>query len=95
VKVLFLPVYFRGTNDRGNAERGEQLVVLEKIYGEEAEFLPEREISGSLPEKAGALLFSQLLGEIFSRTAELERIRLPVVVLTSSFVWWKCGTGKS
>jgi hypothetical protein len=85
MKALLLPVYFRGANDRENAERREQLAVLEKIYGEEAEFLPEREMGEFFPEEADALLFPQLLGEIFSRTAELEKVRLPVVVLTSSF----------
>jgi hypothetical protein len=85
VKAILLPVYFAQANERENTERRRQLEVLGKMYGEEAEFLPEQELGECIPEKADALLFPQLLGAIFSRKGELSKIRLPIVVLTSSF----------
>jgi hypothetical protein len=85
MKTVLLPLYFAEANERENSERREQLAVLEKIYGEEADFLPEQEIGAPVSEKADAVLFPQLLGAIFSRRAELAGLKLPIVVLTSSF----------
>jgi hypothetical protein len=85
MKPILLPVYFTEANERETGERRQQLAVLEKIFGDEAEFLPEQALGTKIPETADAVLFPQLVGAIFSHKEELARIRLPVVVLTSSF----------
>ncbi|MDR1617971.1 MAG: hypothetical protein LBS06_02845 [Treponema sp.] len=85
MKPILLPVYFTEANEREAGERRQQLAVLENIYGGEAEFLPEQALGTEIPETAEAVLFPQLVGAIFSHREELVRIRLPIVVLTSSF----------
>ncbi|MFP3088891.1 hypothetical protein LQZ21_01010 [Treponema sp. TIM-1] len=85
MRTILLPLYFTEANERENGERRQQLAVLKELYGDEAEFLPEQALGTEIPGIVDALLFPQLIGAIFSHKAELAAIRIPIVVLTSSF----------
>jgi hypothetical protein len=85
MKTKLQPLFFNEANERENGERRQQLAVLRELYGDTAEFLEERPLGAPVPVEAEALLFPQLTGAIFSHKAELARLSLPIVVLTSSF----------
>lgn len=88
-KACIATLYFKGINQREQAELSDQCNCLAKIYGDVADFLPpipvEPDIAAKLPTKADAVLFPQLVGEAFGEKESLEKITLPVIVLTSQF----------
>lgn len=85
MKTKLLPLYFREANDRENGERVEQLKKLKELYADAAEFLPEQPLGSELPAEADAVVFPQMIGVIFAHKAEMAKISLPILVLTSEF----------
>lgn len=85
MKTKLLPIYFNEANERERGEFEQQMQNLQKLYGEEAEFLPAVPISECSCEGADAVLFPQMIGAIFGYKNLLSRISLPVIVLTSEF----------
>ncbi|MDR3337084.1 MAG: hypothetical protein LBT16_07765, partial [Treponema sp.] len=84
-KTILLPLYFTEANERECGERQRQLGALRDLYSDTAEFLPEKPLGAPIPPEADGALFPQMIGAIFSHRAELEKLSLPVIVLTSSF----------
>jgi hypothetical protein len=85
MKAVLVPVYFTEANERETGERHRQLDVLKELYKDTAEFLPEQPLGASIPAEADAILLPQMIGAIFSHKKEMEKISIPVIVLTSSF----------
>lgn len=85
MKTKLLPLYFTEANERENKERAVQLRILKELYGRWAEFLPEQPVGSPVPPQADVVLFPQLTGAVFSHKEEVGEIRLPILVLTSSF----------
>ncbi len=85
MKAILQPFYFAGRNEREVKEYGQQLEQLKALYGDEAEFLEEREFGTEIPGEAQAIIFPQLFGAIFREKERLSKIELPVIILTSEF----------
>jgi hypothetical protein len=80
-KARLVPVYFATGKD---ADFDRQLDSLHHLLADEAEILSPVALGASLPD-ADAVLFPQLLGEAYSRLAELQAMPLPSLILTSEF----------
>jgi hypothetical protein len=79
MKVELLPVFFQGGRDAGFDQ---QLKVLGRLFGDQANFLPAVALGQPLP-KADALIFPQLLGEAYRRVADFQAIDQPILIITS------------
>ena len=82
MKAILQPFYFAGRNEREVREYGQQLEQLKALYGEEAEFLEEREFGTEISKEAQAIIFPQLFGAIFREKERFSKIELPVIILT-------------
>lgn len=85
MKTRLLPLIFSETNQREKKEFLAQLDVLSEMYGGEAEFLTPQPVDSFNPDDADALLFPQMIGAVFSHKADLQPVKLPIIVLTSHF----------
>lgn len=85
MKAKLLPLYFEEANERERQEFAEQMKKLEEHYGEEAEFLTPQCINAFEAKDADALVFPQLIGAVFSHKEALRGVKIPIIVLTSSF----------
>jgi len=81
MKPTLLPLYFEPGRD-GGFDR--QLRLLQDLFGSEAEFLSPLPLGSSLPN-ADAVIFPQLLGEAYRRLEEFQKIKIPLLVVTSEF----------
>jgi len=84
-KAKAIPLYFANINEREQKVLDGQLVVLQQLYGDVAEFLPPITLGTPLPPEADVVVFPQLIGEAFSAKDALEQIDLPIFVITSEF----------
>ncbi len=84
MKARLVPVYFSEANERERSEFQQQMERLREFYGDVAEFLPEVCLGETLPE-ADAVLFPQLIFAAFRHNDVFQKIKLPIVVLTSRF----------
>jgi hypothetical protein len=85
MKAILQPLYLTEANERETGERRRQLAVLRELYAGEGEFLEERPLGSPIPQEADAVLFPQMIGAVFTHRADLGELKLPVIVLTSSF----------
>ena len=85
MKAILQPFYFVGRNEREVREYGQQLEQLKRLYGEDAEFLEEKEFGSEIPKEAQAIIFPQLFGAVFREKERLGKIELPIIILTSEF----------
>jgi len=67
-----------------DADFERQMGCLRRLLGEEAEFLPVRELGTDLPP-ADAVVLPQLLGEAYRKLDAFRSIRCPILVITSEF----------
>jgi hypothetical protein len=81
MKATLLPLFFDPGRDRGFDN---QLGVLRDLLASDAELLSPVALGSPLPE-ADAVIFPQLLGEGYRRTEDFQRIRIPILVVTSEF----------
>ena len=81
MKARLIPVYFMPGKDD---DFDRQLANLKDMLAEVADFLEPVALGSTLPE-ADAVIFPQLLGEAFKQIAELKKINLPLLVVTSEF----------
>ena len=81
MKTRVTPVYFT-TRDDGFDR---QLSALQRLFGEDAEFLPAVLIGSPLPADSDAVVFPQLLGEAYRRKDDFARINVPILIITSEF----------
>jgi hypothetical protein len=81
MKARLIPVYFMPGK---NEDFDRQLVVLKELLAEVADVLEPVALGSQLPD-ADAVVFPQLLGEAFKQIAEIKKIALPLLVVTSEF----------
>jgi len=85
LKSLLQPVALPGQNDREKKEFLTQLETLRNLYSATAEFLEPVLLGEQINESADAIVFVQLIGTAFGVKNELNKLKLPVIVLTSEF----------
>lgn len=85
MKVELLPVYFPEWNEREREEYKCQMTEMEALYGNEAEVLPPASIGELTGKFCDMVVFFKLTGSVFRYREALERIEVPVLVLTSEF----------
>lgn len=61
-----------------------QLKILKNLLGDEAEFFDPLPLGSPLPE-ADAVIFPQMLGDVYRMAEEFKKIDLPILVITSEF----------
>jgi hypothetical protein len=84
-KAILIPMFFEEANERETKERKVQLENLQKLYGDEADFLPEQPVGSKLPKEADAVVFPQMMGAVFAHKDEIKQLELPMIILTSAF----------
>lgn len=84
MKARLVPVYFKEANEREQKEFQQQMERLQEYYGDVAEFLPAICLGEEMPE-ADAVVFPQLIFAAFRHNDIFQKIKLPIVVLTSRF----------
>ncbi len=85
MKALLQPVYFPEANKRETDDFKKQLVILKKLYQEEAEFLLPISIGENVPAHADAIVFPQIINAAFQKKEIFLSFQLPLIVLTSEF----------
>lgn len=85
MKAKLLPVVFKAANSREHEEYQIQLKTLEELYGDTADFLPAVTLEDENFPEADAIVFPQLIGAAFKSKELLKKIKLPIIILTSSF----------
>ena len=85
MRARTLPLSFNGINEREKDEFAAQLNILNKLYGDVAEFLAPVAVGAAMPEDVDAVVFPQLVGEAFSEGLALSKIDMPIIVITSRF----------
>ena len=85
MKAIAHPLYFDAINQREQQELEAQLAILQKLYGDVAEFLPPQPLGAAIPPQADVVVFPQLIGQTFSEKEHLKKIDLPIFVITSEF----------
>jgi hypothetical protein len=81
MKARIIPLYFDPGRDAGFDE---QLVNLERLLGEDVEWLEPRPLGAKLPP-SDAVVFPQFLGEGYRKVEEFKAIDRPILVITSEF----------
>ena len=76
-----MPIYFDPGRDEGFDK---QLLNLQALLAEDAEFLPSAPLGSALPD-CDAAVFPQLLGEAYRRAEDFRELPLPQLILTSEF----------
>ena len=84
-KAKLVILYFRGINEREEMELHKQCEILKDLYGEYASFSTPIPVGDPIPSDGDAVVFPQLIGDAFKEREELEKIKLPIIVLTSQF----------
>ena len=85
MKALLLPMAMPNQNEREKQEFISQLNNLRKMYKDTAEFLEPVAVGEPVGNNADAVVFIQLIGTAFGAKRELNKIKLPIIVLTSQF----------
>jgi len=85
MKACIAVLYFDNINEREKEELHAQYKVLDDFYGDVADFLPLSSVNDSIPKEADAIVFPQLVGQAFSAKIALQKIDLPILVITSKF----------
>lgn len=85
MKAKILPLFFNEANPREKQEFDQQMQILDSLYHDEADFFPAQSVEQTVPADVDAVLFPQMFGAIFSHQDELVQIKIPIIVLTSSF----------
>ena len=82
MKAKLVPVFFQKADDPDFVK---QVNNLKSILSEEAEILNPVALGNSLPGDADAVVFPQMLGEVYRRVDQIRAIKLPLLVITSEF----------
>ena len=85
MRAKIVPVYFHGRNDREVKEYEAQLERIGNLYGNEMELLDSIELGQEIPQDADTVLFPQLFGAVFRQRELIEKISLPILIITSEF----------
>ena len=82
MKPKLVPLFFEPGRDEGFDL---QLANLRSLLGGEAELLPPSPLGADLPSEADAVVFPQLLGEGYRRVEDFQKIKVPILIITSEF----------
>jgi len=85
MKALLQPIAMPNQNDREKQEFVTQLENLRMMYSDTAQFLDPVMLGDEINSNADAIVFIQLIGTAFGAKRELNRLKLPAIVLTSEF----------
>lgn len=81
MKARLVPLYFHSAADPDFAN---QVQALKSLLADQAEVLEPLGLGASLPD-ADAVVFPQMLGDVYRRFEQIQAIRLPILVVTSEF----------
>ncbi|MGI6113342.1 MAG: hypothetical protein ACOYEJ_04390 [Mahellales bacterium] len=81
MKARLVPLYFKSAR---NEEFDEQLAQLRSLLAQEAEILEPVAVGCDIPD-ADAVIFPQLVGEAYRSIEHLQKIQIPILVVTSEF----------
>jgi hypothetical protein len=82
MKAVLVPVHFKSGMDE---EFQKHLAIVKKLLADVAEIRAPVPLTARFPAEADAVVFPQLIGDAFSQLAELRKVALPSLVLTSDF----------
>lgn len=94
MRAKLVPVYYQDPQDPDFVK---QLGNLHRLLEQEAELLAPVALGADLPGQADAVVFPQMLGDAYTRLADIKAIQPPVLVITSEFgmvsMWdWEINT---
>ncbi|HSV32103.1 MAG TPA: hypothetical protein VLH40_08820 [Atribacteraceae bacterium] len=81
MKARLIPLFFKSGMDD---DYREQLVRLQNLFGQDAEFYEPVPLGSPLPD-CDAVIFPQILGDAYRQISDLAKIRVPFLVVTSEF----------
>ncbi len=82
MKTNLTPVYFNSPHDPDFVK---QLDTLHSLFAQDAKFLEPLVLGAPLPSEADAVVFPQMLGEVYKHLADFKALALPILVITSEF----------
>jgi hypothetical protein len=94
MKAKLVPVYYKSSQDPDFVK---QMGHLNRLFSEVAEFLNPVALGTPMPRDADAAIFPQMLGQAYTRLADIKALGLPILVITSEFgtlsMWdWEINT---
>lgn len=81
MKTRLIPIYFGKADDE---EFVAQVNVITDLLKDEADFLEPVAIGARIPD-AEAVVFPQLIGEAYRHIADIKKIKIPIIIITSEF----------
>lgn len=82
MRAKVTPLFFdKGRNDDFDI----QLDLLKEILADYIEFLEEVPFGASLPSDTDAVLFPQILGDVYGQLADIKAIDVPILIVTTEF----------
>ena len=82
MRAKVTPLFFdKGRNDDFDI----QLDLLKEILADYIEFLEEVPFGASLPPDTDAVLFPQILGDVYGQLADIKAIDVPILIVTTEF----------
>jgi hypothetical protein len=82
MRAKVTPLFFdKGRNDDFDI----QLDLLKEILADYIEFLEEVPFGASLPPDTDAVLFPQILGDVYGQLADIKTIDVPILIVTTEF----------
>ena len=85
MRVKAIAAYLEGQNERERKEYGMQLERIKKLYDSEVEILDSVCLGEEIPKEADLVLIPQLFGSVFHQRESLEKISIPIMLVTSEF----------
>jgi L-fucose isomerase-like protein len=94
MKARLVPLYYQSAQDPDFVK---QVDHLKRLLVEEAELLEPVALGAAIPREADAVVFPQMLGQAYTRLADIKALGLPILVITSEFgtlsMWdWEINT---
>jgi hypothetical protein len=81
MKTRLVPVYFGKANDE---EFVAQVNTITDLLTDEADILIPVAIGSSIPD-TDAVVFPQLIGEVYKHIKDIQKIKIPIIIITSEF----------
>jgi hypothetical protein len=82
LKAKLVPVYFKSGKDEAYDN---QLTILKELLKEEADIMDPIPLGKPVPGEADAVLFPQLLGDAYQQLDDIQKLSLPLLIVTSEF----------
>ena len=82
MKIKAIPLKFSSVIED---EYEKQLQIITQMFADEVEFLQSIIVGDAIPDEAQVVVFPVLVGEAYSKLSFLQTIKLPIVIITSSY----------